>query len=201
VSRDAWGRLLVAIALVATAALCWRRLRSTPASAVVLFAGLWLWSAFMWPTRVHERYLLFCVPFMIAAAAAVPRLRPAVVALVIVATLEHSWMIWRPGVPVGTFDRDTAERVHDETFQSYWRGREVTLENAKAAPTREATLASYWQRYRAQRRRSEGVEWLVTIASLGAYAWAFVIVATTLPGAARRARSRRAPGSDPAGSA
>ena len=187
-SRDAWGRLFLVAALVATAALCWWRQRDRPALAIVLFAGLGLWSVFMWPTRVHERYLLYCLPFMIVAATALPRLRPAVAALLLVATMEHSWMIWRSGPPLGSFDRRTVERFHDQRFRAYWQDRPVTLESAKTGPKPEESLPLAFERYRADRHRSDLLEWLLTLLSLGAYATAVGIVARGTP--ARLASSR-----------
>ena len=181
-SRDAWGRLFLAVALVAIAALCWWRSRHRPALAIVLFAGLALWSMFIWPTRVHERYLLYCLPFMIVAATAMPRLRVATVALLVVATMEHSWMIWRSGPPLGSFDRRTTERLQDERFRIYWQGRPVTLESAKAGPKLEESVQLAFERYRADRHRSDRLEWLLTLLSLGAYVTAVgVSVAARAP--------------------
>jgi hypothetical protein len=180
-SRDAWGRLFLAVALAAIAALCWWRSRHRPALAILLFAGLALWSVFIWPTRVHERYLLYCLPFMIVAATAMPRLRVATVALLVVATMEHSWMIWRSGPPLGSFDRRTAERLQDERFRIYWQGRPVTLESAKAGPKLEESVQLAFERYRADRHRSDRLEWLLTLLSLGAYVTAVGIVARGAP--------------------
>jgi len=177
-SRDAWGRLFLAAALAGTAALCWARLRSRPALAVVVFAGLALWATFIWPTRVHERYLLYCVPVMIVAALAVPRLRIVVAALVLIATMEHGWMIWRSGPSVGSFDRRAAERLHDERFRAYWQGKPVTVDNARAAPKVEDSIALAFERYRDARRGAARLEWALTLLSLGAYAAAIGVVAT-----------------------
>jgi hypothetical protein len=180
-TRDGWGRLLLTAALVATAALCWWRLRRRPALAVVLFAGLALWAVFMWPTRVHERYLLYCVPPMVVAAAAVPRLRPVVATLLVIATMEHSWMIWRNGPSVGTFDRGSAERFHDERFRAYWQGKPVTIEAAKAGPKLDDSIALAFEHQRAARRQPARVEWLLTLLSIGAYAVAVAVVAAGGP--------------------
>jgi hypothetical protein len=175
-TRDAWGRILLVIALAATAALCgWRR-RSRPALAVVLFAGLALWAVFIWPTRVHERYVLYCLPPMMVAAAALPRLRLVVATLALIATMEHSWMIWRSDTAVGTFDRRAVEGFHDQRFRAYWNGRPSTLENVKAAPQLEESITVAFESYRRERARSDGFEWMLVLLSLGAYAGALVIV-------------------------
>jgi hypothetical protein len=72
---------------------------------------------------------------------------------------------------------------------------------AQAAPKPEDTIAAYWQRYRADRRRSEGVEWLMT--SIGAYAWAVLIIATgpRAPAAAVGAAFCASPSTDASGEA
>ncbi len=177
-TRDAWGRLFLVAALAATAALCWVRRRERPALAVVLFAMVALWSVFLWPTRVHERYLLYCVPAAIAAAAAVPRLRPVVAILLLVATMEHSWMVWRSGPAVGTFERRSVERFHDERFQAYWKDKPTTMENAMAGPKPEESKLLAFERHRADRARTVWLEWLLTLLSLGAYAAALRVIAT-----------------------
>jgi hypothetical protein len=176
-TRDAWGRILLGLALVAVAAIVWTRHRRRPALALVVFASLWLWSVFIWPTRVHERYVLYCVPFVIAAAAAAPRLRPVAAVLLVVATMEHAWPLWRTGPSVGTFDRRTVERFHDERFQAYWRGRPVTIENAKAGPKPEESLQLAFARHRAARAPTLWLEWTLTLLSLGSYGAAVVVAA------------------------
>ncbi|MCC6766348.1 MAG: hypothetical protein IT293_16940 [Deltaproteobacteria bacterium] len=174
-TRDAWGRVLLGLALAAVAALAWTRHRRRPALAIVVFASLWLWSVFLWPTRVHERYLLYCVPFVIAAAAALPRLRPVVAAVLVLATMEHAWPLWRTGPAVGTFDRRAVERFHEARFQDYWQGRPVTIESAKAGPKPEESLRLAFTRHRAERGRTLWLEWTLTLLSLASYGAALVV--------------------------
>ncbi len=99
VSRDVWGTILFLLSGELAVLLCRRR---RPAEATVLFAALWLWGAFLFPTRIHERYVLYCTPFVIALAAVRPRLWPSVVGLALVGVGEHTWNVWqgvpRPGV-------------------------------------------------------------------------------------------------------
>lgn len=174
-SYDTWGRLAIVTALLVVAALAWWRHRTRPALAIVLFATFWMWSTFMWPTRVHERYLLYCVPFLIAAAAAMPRLRMAVVIVVAIAAMEHSWMIWRQGPSLGTFDSRAAEPLHQERVEAYWRSHPMTMENAKAAPQLEEATALAFERYQAARRSSLWIDWTLTLLLLGTYAGALVV--------------------------
>ncbi len=176
-TRDAWGRVLLGLALAAAAALAWTRHRRRPALAIVVFASLWLWSVFLWPTRVHERYLLYCMPFAIAAAATVPRLRPVVAALLVLATMEHAWPLWRTGPAVGSFDRRAVESFHQQRFEAYWRDRAVTVEHAKAGPKPEESLRLAFARHRAERAGTLWLEWALTLLSLASYGAAFVAAA------------------------
>ena len=91
-ARDTWGALLLVLAAVAAGVLAWRR---PSAEAGVLFAALWVWSAFLWPTRVHERYVLYCAPLVIALAAVRPRFWPCVVGLALVGVGAHTWNVWQ----------------------------------------------------------------------------------------------------------
>ncbi|HMQ16840.1 MAG TPA: hypothetical protein PKC49_12790, partial [Phycisphaerae bacterium] len=66
-SKAAWGKLLLAAALLGAASLCawrWRWSRTT----WVALAAVTLLAAFALPTRVHERYVYFCIPFLLAMA-------------------------------------------------------------------------------------------------------------------------------------
>jgi hypothetical protein len=92
---DAWGRLLLLAAGVGAAVVC-ARLRRTTLEATTVFAALWLWSAFVWPTRVHERYMLYAVPFVVATAALRPSFRPCAAGLAVVGVAEHAWSLWEP---------------------------------------------------------------------------------------------------------
>jgi hypothetical protein len=180
-TRDAWGRLLLATALVGSAAFAWRW-RRRPAHAIVLFALLWLWSVFVWPTRVHERYVLYALPSAIAAAAAWPRLRPVAAVLLVVATMELGWTVWRTGPSLGTFDKRAVEQLHQQRFQAYWKDKPPTMENAMAGPKPEESKALAFDRQRADRGRTLALEWTLVLSSLAAYAAAVVLVARSSVG-------------------
>jgi hypothetical protein len=175
-SRDAWGRVFLATALVTSAAFAWRW-RRRPARALVLFALLWLWSVFIWPTRVHERYVLYALPSAIAAAAVWPRLRAVAAVLLVVATMELGWTVWRTGPSLGTFDKRAVEQLHQERFQVYWKDKPPTMENAMAGPKPEESKSLAFARQRADRARTLPLEWVLVVLSLGAYAAAVGLVA------------------------
>jgi hypothetical protein len=99
ISKDAAGTLLLLLAIGGGAVACARRLRWRDASCVT-FAFLVLLSAFLLPTRVHERYVYYCVPFVTALAVdrRAWRVTWAVVSLVGTAEmLSHLFVSESPG--------------------------------------------------------------------------------------------------------
>jgi hypothetical protein len=94
--------------------------------------------------------------------------------------MEHGWMVWRSGPTLGSFDRPTVQRFHDQRFQAYWKDRPVTIEAAKQGPKPEESTALAFDRHWASRRGTARLEWALTLLSLGAYAYA-VAAAATLP--------------------
>ncbi len=160
-SKDDWGKLLTLAALVTLAALSWRKYRSKPGLALVLFAGLWLWSTFMWPTRVHERYIVYGIPFIILAAAIMPRLWPAVIALAVVGAAEmchNNWITLQPGRVGQIFAQQAMQMI-----QANHSAPPQTLQNA---------MGELGKQILAMRGKSQMWELLVTILSLFGYGWA-----------------------------
>jgi hypothetical protein len=192
VTKDTWGRLLAVAAMICLAVACWRRYRGSP-MGVVLYAALWLWSMFIWPTRVHERFIIYCIPFVLVAAAGMRRLWPAVVLLLIVGAAEHSWNVWSVGPGAGSFQ---PQRTYARYLAEY--------ESAHAAEpsANRPPLASYSRFYQAARdvyldspgrEETKSRELLVTILSLLGYLWAIAAALVARPpadisGAPRRSR-------------
>lgn len=92
-AKDTWGKVLTFAGLVLSAIIAFRHQRST-AHRVILFSGLWLLAVVMLPTRVHERYIVMCLPFLVMAAAACRALWPGVIALVVVACFQMTTYHW-----------------------------------------------------------------------------------------------------------
>jgi hypothetical protein len=86
-SKDATGAVLLGLAICAGAVQCARRLRWTE-TACVVFAFVVLLAAFLLPTRVHERYVYYCMPFVTALAVGRPAWRVIWVTMSVVATAE-----------------------------------------------------------------------------------------------------------------
>jgi hypothetical protein len=177
-SKDAWGRLLVTVALLTAATVAWQRNRQNPAMAVVVFAGLALWSVFQWPTRIHERYVIYCIPLVIVMAAAAPRHWPAVFCLLGIASAEHCWNIWQPqGPTIGAYHHNAEQAYHDILRQYEADVAGVPMAVRPPPPAYEDVMRFLWKRHRKMRSLSESLERILTILSLTAYTWAMTAAA------------------------
>ena len=174
VAKDSWGRLLVLAALVALAWLYYKRRRQKPELALLLFSGLWLWSTFLWPTRVHERYILYAVPLVVAGCFALRRLWPAALVLAVVGTAELCHTVWLQTPPGYLVLPREVRRYH----MSFVEGSRM---QGQRAPSMEEVLQFYKdkvaapvkQMYLEARKKTQDLEWFLTLACLLAYAWAF----------------------------
>jgi hypothetical protein len=92
-TKDQVGTVLTLAALVAAAAACARRWRWGPPSWVA-FAFLALLATFVFPTRAHERYIYYCLPFLVVAASVYRPWWPVVASLLLVGGFEMTWYLW-----------------------------------------------------------------------------------------------------------
>jgi hypothetical protein len=98
-TKDSLGRTLVAGAVALAFLLCTARSRLSFESSLV-FACLVLMAAFVLPTRVHERYAYFCIPFLIAMAALRPLWLAPCLLMLTVGTFEMVSFRWLTGADV-----------------------------------------------------------------------------------------------------
>jgi len=106
VAKDTLGKALLGISIVLTWALCARKWRWGRPSWVAC-AFLVFLAAFALPTRVHERYIYYCIPFAIALAMRWWIWIPPMLALLLVGTVEMFSFLWLrnmldPGVRGGS---------------------------------------------------------------------------------------------------
>ncbi len=92
-SKSAWGKVLLAAALLVAGGLCAWRWRWGRASWVAM-AAVTMLAAFALPTRVHERYVYFCIPFLVAMGALRPWWMAPAAAMLIVGTFEMTSFRW-----------------------------------------------------------------------------------------------------------
>lgn len=182
ISKDSIGRSLLILSLLGIIAVVWRRYRGA-LEGMVVFAALWFWSIFIWPTRVHERYIIYCLPFVIVMAIGRKRWLPVVVALFIVASAEHTWNIWMGEFPAGSLV--TNEMIVDryrEKMNDYLgspKERRASKPKPTIAKVRVEVLAEAENRreqYLEKRRRVGAIEIGLTGISIGAYFYALLLV-------------------------
>lgn len=173
-SKDAWGRALSIAALGATTAISWHRYHRSPAG-LVLFAALWLWSLFVWPTRVHERFIIYCAPFVVAVAALDRRYWPVLLGLLVVGMAEHSWNQWLKGPPAGTLvpRRSSIVLMHQRMAMERPESQVPSMQELEAYHLREA--ASRRTSYERARQHLRPYETALTLVSLLSYAGAFLV--------------------------
>ncbi len=92
-SKARVGQITLAAALLLSAGLCVWRWRWEP-PAWVAYAALSLMAAFVFPTRVHERYIYYGLPFLVVVAVGFRPWIPVLAALLLVGTFEMTWFLW-----------------------------------------------------------------------------------------------------------
>jgi len=143
------------------------------ALAVMLFSALWLWSTFLWPTKVHERYITYAIPLVVLCAFGLRRLWPAAIVLVLVGSAELCHNVWLNPAAGYLVHPRTVTQVYDE-MRIESQARRLPM------PTRDEALryvqaGAEQQRagYLRQRQSTEGLEYLLTLGCILGYAWAF----------------------------
>ncbi len=183
-TRDAWGRVLLIGAMLILAALVVWRYRRRRELGLIVFAGLWLWSAFMLPTRVHERYVVYCIPFLLVAAVVLRRLWIVAILLAIVGGAELSHNRWLKA-PAGSWPRvrDQVDRQARRYAREY--GRILQSGQRPEGPTppeaRRQRLRHARREYRALRTPYRRWELLLTLLSVGAWVAGAVACFVKLP--------------------
>jgi hypothetical protein len=168
ISKGGWGNLLVLAALITLAAFTWKRLRGDSEWALLWFSAMWLWSTFMWPTKVHERYIMYAIPLVVLCSFRVRRLWPAAIALMLVGSAELCHNVWLTVPPGYRAKLAYGMEYYDSLPPSQLSPREAEMVR-KERQGLVAMLAAADKDLATQRRW----EYLVLAASLLGYAWAF----------------------------
>ena len=162
--KDLWGKLLLAAGLLVSAGLVARRRREA-GEKLLFFAGSMLLCAVILPTRVHERYIVLPLPFLVCAACWQKRLWWALVPLIIAAGFQVASMEWlRQGAQGWGY-------VRVRTYEQYEQyRRELPPEQFAELAAPEELLARQRPRFE-QERRDSGTppkEWALTLFELAA---------------------------------
>jgi len=173
--KDTWGNLFLLVGLgVPFVWMAWRWRRDS--RAYVLYAGLSLLAFVMLPTRVHDRYLILPLPFLIVAAMIWVRFWPGVVLLIVVALFQITWPVWRQVQP-GTWPyikRNTIHRYEYLVDQLPPEKRSTVLSETEFVNKRR-------ERYLALRHKTIAYEWLFTCLALAGALGAAVAFCKTTP--------------------
>lgn len=168
VPKGRCGKVLLAAAMGGAFAWMALRRRGRP-EALLLWAPLSLVIVVMLPTQVHERYLLLALPFLLAAALLHSRVWPAFVLLTIVGLAQVTWPQW-VSKPPGGFER-LEKRVADD----------LARRTTPPPPELAARMEQQRQAYRAERARTEPVEWFMTALGLVGFAAAAIGLLSARP--------------------
>lgn len=187
IQRKVWGLALGIAAMIAAGVLCWRKYAKRPELAIVLFAGLWFFSAFMWPTGVHERYIVYCMPFIILAAVRVPKVWIAVAILAAVGAAELTHNVW--------LDFSVSNGPRAYAMQANYTVNQYNAAPANRRPPRSKLDEAFGHiRLLIEKRREEYRAWeyAATVAALGGYLLVMVMPFVGLPGSTGQPVPRRA---------
>jgi len=160
ISKDAWGKgLLLASLSVGFVWVLWRVRRR--GRALVLWSTFSLLLFVMLPTRVHERYLVLLIPFLIVISSVWRRFWPGLILLTVAATAQVTWPSWlnEPAGQWARFERQQTSRyaVHMST---------VPPDRRDELPSLAEYLAPAREEYRERRAAVAPYEWLFTVVAL-----------------------------------
>ena len=154
------------------------------ARALTVFACLWLWSVFLLPTRSHERYIVYCVPFLVLMGVVWRSYRGALMIVLLLATAEQSWNLWLAGPPAGTLLPRlgtvawTVRHEMEAETPSDASGPSIDDIAARVAARKDQLLREAPSRlpaYQAARARVFPWDLILTLLSIGSYLWAFAL--------------------------
>jgi|GEM_PF-659666 len=171
-AKDTWGKLLAFAGMIVCFAVVWR-LRAGRSNRLILFAGLWLLAVVMLPTRVHERYILMCLPFLIIAATQSKRLWPGTCAVIVVACFQLTVYHWLPL----SADSWTRKWIDDTIAYRNKALAQTPPEQRDQIPTRDEAIQMRFANFRREHAPFAPYEWALTIVGCLAAAHLFFAAA------------------------
>jgi Gpi18-like mannosyltransferase len=176
IPKAMWGEVFLLTALAAGFVWTLRRWRDD-SRGYLLWAVLSLLAFVMLPIRVHERYILVVLPFLIVAALLYRRLLVAMVLLIVVATAQVTWPLWIH-MPAGKWN-DYLLPAAEEHYQRELAAR--SPEERQALPPFDEWVRPLGEMYIQKRAQSIELEVLATVLGLVAMVWIPVAVAGLKP--------------------
>ena len=172
-AKDTWGKAFLFAGLAGGFAwMVWRWRRDS--RALALWSGLTLLMFVMLPTRVHERYLVLPLPFLMVVAMLWRRFWLGLLMLIIVATAQLAWPLWL-AEPAGNWA--SFERKQATSYEK--RLASVPPQHRHGVPSLEEYLEPARQEYLGRRSQVVRYEWMFTILAL-AGSLAVVVAAVSL---------------------
>lgn len=159
--KDTWGKVLLGVGLLALAVAVWRR-RSDPRWAILSWTALSLLAAVMLPTRVHERYIVTALPFVIAAAMCRPILWAGVVPISVAALAQLTAYDWLGVVPE-YWTKFLGQK--DVLYQNYLL--QLQAQGGTDVATIDEFVAVTRKLFEQDRARYVGLEWTFVVLALG----------------------------------
>ncbi len=161
-AKQSWGRAMVILAMLVLAVLALWRYRANRPLGLVLFSAGWLFSTFILPTGVHERYIVYCIPLVILASVSLRRCWIVGLVLAMVGSAELTHNVWLRRSVASSARTARAITTRYNSIPHYRRPSPQGLQNA---------LAKIREQDAPERAKYRPWEYLATLASLLAYAW------------------------------
>ncbi len=164
-TKATWGTLLLVVGLGAGFVWALWRWREKP-------VGLLLWTALafllimMLPTKVHERYLILALPWLIIVGGLSWRPWPGLLLLLVVMMAQLSWPWWLAS------GRGTWPGYAQQLEREYHEGvAALPPERRRHVPPLEDVLAERRAQYERLYDRTTPLEWALTLLALLGAAW------------------------------
>ena len=158
VEKNTWGLLFVLTALFASFALVLLRWRDDR-RVLALYAGLSLLAFMIFPTQVHERYLVLALPFLGMMVALWWRFWPALLLLTIVSMAQITWPQWM------NTKAGYSPTIIKQLTIAHEQAQARLPEGSKLEPLNVWSHPRMYQ-YRMGRAQTLGYEWTFTILAL-----------------------------------
>lgn len=159
--KDAWGKVLLATALLGLGAAVWRRWGGDR-QALLYWTVLALLAFVTLPTRVHERYVVLIFPFAIACAMLRRRVWLGVAPLLVAATVQLTWQHWLATAPENWKGIVERSRLAYQRYVS-----SLPPENRAEVAGFDQFLKQRRRAFDEKRSQSAGLEWSATLLALG----------------------------------
>lgn len=159
-TRAAWGQVGLGTALAAGFVWMIRRW-GADGRGLIVWTALVMIAFVSIPTRVHDRFILLILPFVLVCCFLWKRVWPGFVVLLIVATGQVTWPQW---LSAASIDWEPFARELQQNYDAQVSKLDPVARAAE--PSFDAVLASARADYDARLSRSRPIEWMLTLLGL-----------------------------------